>query len=186
MEKSQVTDVWSRITWDHCTLQGLHDPIIRLKSFIIFGPCQFFKVSMLDGAFNFFSGRYVRPRFPNFGACEQVNCCESGGGDYEQIFINKGAWEVVFYKICKLFDNYHSQNCNSWAVNCFIFGKLLIFKATISFKWGSCEWTCASTEVLVNSRRGNDRGSWGPHTNSFSGECPLYWSIWSIVVTNYM
>ena len=26
-----------------------------------------------------FSGRYVRPRYPNLGACEQINCHGSGG-----------------------------------------------------------------------------------------------------------
>ena len=33
----------------------------------------------------------------------------------------------------------------------------------LSFKWGSCEWTQASTGGLVNGRRGMKRGSWGLH-----------------------
>ena len=39
-----------------------------------------FSVQDLEGgSTQLFSGRYVQPRFPNLGACERINCQESGG-----------------------------------------------------------------------------------------------------------
>ena len=63
---------------------------LQRKQDYLFGHCKMLQLqpsfwqsrmesSYCPGGTQLFSGRYVRPRFQNLGACERINCNESGG-----------------------------------------------------------------------------------------------------------
>ena len=110
--------------------------------------------------------RYMLPGFPNLGACERPINCHESGGLWVDFIENRGfrtdIWKKnssFLMKIAVRFELLDLKIVISSKKNICFEGEMSHF----SFKWGSCEWTCASTGGLVNGRRGVKRGSWGPH-----------------------
>ena len=126
------------------------------------------------GTLNFFSGRYVQPGFPNLGACERINCHESGclWADFHQ----KQGLENWYLQNFQAFWQKLQSNLNFWS-----------WKLSFSKKWLLLEGKCPvflSNEDLVNGLviqlgvlwtagevwKGGLEGC-NPCT-PFSGECP--------------
>ena len=139
-------------------------------------PLENEAVNYRRGHSNFFSGRFVRPGFPNLGLV-------SGKLPWKWWLVSglsskTGVWELIIYQISKLFDKNRGQIGVSVAKNCHIFWKLLIWRQNLTFlfqmrvlwkdlslNWGSCERQERREKGVLRAAH--------PHTcTNFSGECP--------------
>ena len=117
----------------------------------------------------------MRPGFPNYGACERLDCHESGvlWADFQQ---NQGLENEYFVKfssflmkiaakfwLLELKITTFSENVWFWKKNVTFFFEMVVLWTELHLNWG-----------LANGRRCVKRGSWGPHipVPPFSVECP--------------